>query len=77
MIPLLGVDAAPRFLLRDVGLSDFGPRRLTDVLVKSIFLQVQFHGYACHCIFLGDMNSVRRRYYARDARQRTDESSPI
>jgi hypothetical protein len=50
----LGVDAALRFLLRNVGLSDFGPRRLTDVLVKSIFLKVQFHGYACHCIFLAD-----------------------
>src|SRR5450759_4548722 len=48
----LGVDAALRFLLRDVGLGDLGSRCLTDILVKLIFLQVQFHGRACHCIFL-------------------------
>ena len=43
----LGVDAALRFLLRDVGLADLGPRHLTDVLVKLIFLHVQFNGVGC------------------------------
>ncbi len=63
VIPLLGIlcelralgeDAALRFPLRDVGLGDLGPRCLTKVFVKLIFLHVQFHGRACHCIFLAD-----------------------
>ena len=40
----LGVNAALRFLLRDVGLGDLGPRCLTDVLVKLIFLTCSFRG---------------------------------
>ena len=48
----LGVDATLLFFLRDVGRGELDPGGLTNVLVKLIFLQMQFHGRACHCVSL-------------------------